>query len=256
MPVKIWNRDNGTLTNRVETSREDSYRGERYRSDAEALDREIDRMLDRAIELSASVEAAEAEEQAFIKRWAIGRALDESRLLQSKYLEPQETKALWQAIARKCRLGVRADGSAEKVWQELTPSRESDPTRLERDVFAVGLWLQEQEVAPAIAAFGGRFANAQRFYTRQAIRSLKLREALAAWIEHQPPLLRSKLSTTRSFMGVIKALTARFPGRGPGSAKRPVHYSDEELYAEVCKVLDPIAAELAPANAEPVLNAP
>ncbi len=256
MPVKIWNHENGNLTNSVATSREESYRGERYRSDAEALDQEIDQMLDRAVELLASIEAAEAEEQAFVKRWAVGRALDQSGLLQSEYLEPQETKALWQAIARKCRLGVRADGSPEKAWQELTPNRESDPTRLERDVFAVGLWLQEQELAPATVAFGGRFANAQKLYTRQAIRSLKLREALAAWIEHQPPWLRSKLSTTRSFMGVIKALTARFPGRGPGSAKRPVHYSNEELYAEVCKVLDPIANELASSDAEPVLKNP
>ena len=80
MPVKIWNHEDGKLTNRVETSRGDSYRGERYRSDAEALDRELDGMLDRALELSASAKVRGAEQQAFIKRWAVGRALMESGL--------------------------------------------------------------------------------------------------------------------------------------------------------------------------------
>ena len=51
MPVKIWNYVDGKLTNSVETSREHSFRGERYRSEAEALDCEIDQMLDRAVEL-------------------------------------------------------------------------------------------------------------------------------------------------------------------------------------------------------------
>ena len=100
MPVKIWNRDNGTLTNSVETSRRDSYRGERYRSDAEALDWEIDQMLDRAVALSA-YEAPEAAEPVFVRRWALGRALAESGLWESSYLElPEEEPSLWLAMAK------------------------------------------------------------------------------------------------------------------------------------------------------------
>ena len=120
MPVKIWNRDNGVLSSTVETLRPSSLRGELFRFEAEALDGEIDAMLDRAVELAADVETTEAEQRAFVKRWAVGRALMESGLLQSDYLDPGEQMSLWQAIARKCRLGVRADGSSEEAWQELT----------------------------------------------------------------------------------------------------------------------------------------
>ncbi len=254
MPVKIWNQADGKLTNSVETSRGDSYRGERYRLDAEALDWEIDQTLDRAVELSASVRATGTEQQAFVKRWAVGRALMESGLLQSNHLDPGEQKWLWQAIARKCRLGVRADGSSENAWHELTPHREPDPTRLERDVFAVGLWLQEQELATAMMAFGGSRTNAREIYRRGAIRTKNLRDVLARWFRELEPPQRSHLAKPGNFLPLARALAIRFPGRGPGSAKRPVHYSDEELYEEIRKVLDPVAAELTSAEAKPVLS--
>ena len=79
MPVKIWDKRNGQLTNSVATSRGDSYRGERYRPDAEALDEEIDRMLDRAVELSDLDEECHSL-ALFVRRWAMGRAFAESRL--------------------------------------------------------------------------------------------------------------------------------------------------------------------------------
>ena len=244
MPVKIWSLENGRLTNSVQTSLGGSFRGERYRHEAEALDMEIDHALDKAVELSSLARGA-ASEEVFVRRWALGRALAESGLLGSERLRPMEKdKWLWLAIDRKCRHGVRADGSAEETWRGLIPSRKSDPHRVDRDVFAVGLWLQEQEVASAGIAFGGKFGNAQKFYGRKAIRPLKLREALAKWMERQPDDLRSSLYKIKWFMRVMKALTARFPDRGPGSAKRPAHYSDEELYQEVCQALGPLADEV------------
>lgn len=256
MPVKVWKREDGKLTNSVETSLGDSYRGERYRSAADALDREVDRMLDRAVTLSAS-EISRATDPVFVRRWALGRALAESGLRQSMHLElPGEESSLWLAIARKCRLGVRSNGEMETSWGRLIPNRKSDPQRTDRDVFAVGLWLQEQDLPRASMAFGGKFGNAQKFYARKALRPPEVREALAGWMEHQDSTLRSDLSNIRWFARVMKALANRFPARGPGSAKRPVHYSDEELYEEIRKVLDPLAAELTSAEAEPVLSNP
>lgn len=256
MPVLLWNQAGDSLTSSVETSRQDSLRGEGFRADAEALDLEIDEMLDRAVELVTDVEMAEAEQRAFVKRWAVGRAVMESGLVQSEHLDPGEQMSLWQAIARKCRLGVRADGSSEKAWQELTPHREPDPTRLERDVFAVGLWLQEQELATAMMAFGGSRTNAREIYRRGAIRTKNVRDVLARWFGELEPSQRLTLTKPGNFLSLARALATRFPGRGPGSAKRPVHYSDEELYAEVCKVLNPIADELIPTDAEPAFKAP
>ena len=252
MPVKIWERLNGRLTSSVETSRKTSIGGEEYRSEAEALDQETDQMLDNAAMLANSAKADEAEHQVLLRRWAVGRSLNQSGLLQSKNLEPQERDLLWLAIARKCRLGIRADGAKEDSWQELIPTRTRDPKRIGRDVLAVGLWLQEQEFASAAITFAGRFGNAQKFYTRQGIRSLNLREALARWMECQDLTLRGQLSNIRWFKELIKTLAARFPARGPGSAKRPVHFSEEELFSEVCKVLDPLVTKLAQSERESV----
>lgn len=246
MPVKIWDRtDDGALTSRVETSRGDSYRGERYRADAEALDEEIDRMLDRAVALSAQASSLQSGQQSFVKRWSIGRALAESGLTESDHLEPAERRWLWLAIARKCRLGVRSDGKSEQGWGMLIPHRNADPGRIERDVFAMGRWLQEQDMESALTAFGASVTNVRALHSRGAIDSLNMRDALATWLGDLPPERRRELTGRDNFRQIVKALSLRFPARGPGSAKGPVHYSGEELREEVRALLNPIAAELA-----------
>ena len=245
MPVKIWNLENGQLTNSVKTSRDDSYRGEQYRGEAEALDEEIDRMLDQAAALSTGVSIAKIE-QPIVKRWAVGRALAESQILESAHLDPDDDKWLWLAIARKCRLGVRADGSTKEVWRGLIPDRESDPRRIERDVFAMGLWLQEQELKPTITTFGTNLKNAQQIHRRGALSSKKMRESLERWSADLSPRRRLELMKAENFEHLAKALARRFPARGPGSAKRPVHYSEDELFEEVRKVLDPVSADIVP----------
>ena len=257
MPVRIWDRTSeGALTSRVETSRSRSYRGERYRTDAEALDEEIDQMLDHAVELSECAPAVEVGQQSFVRRWSIGRALAESRLSESEHLETAERRWLWLAIARKCRLAVRSDGSPEESWSGLIPSRASDPRRIERDIFAMGRWLQEQEIKPAMASFGASLANAREIHRRGAINSKNLRDALAHWFGELAPALRSELTKNEYFVALAKALAKRFPARGPGSAKRPVHYSQNELHEEVSKVLEPIAASLTPESEAPVVGSP
>ena len=249
MPVKIWDRTgDGALTSRVETSRGRSFRGELYRTDAEALDEEIDRMLDYAVALSAHEPSLGTRQQAFVKRWSIGRALAESSLSESEYLEIAEQKWLWLAIARKCRLSVRSDGSPAESWRGLTPDRELDPTRIERDVFAMGRWLQEQEIEQATASFGASLTNAREIHRRGAINSKNLRDALARWFSGLSPERRAGLMKNTNFVQLAKALAKRFPTRGPGSAKRPVHYSEDELYEEVRKVLGPISANVTPSD--------
>ena len=249
MPVKIWDRTSGgALTSRIETSRSQSYRGERYRDDADALDEEIDRMLDHALALSACAPATGASQHSFVKRWSVGRALAESGLLESDHLEASEHKWLWLAIARKCRLSVRSDGTPEESWRGLIPHREIDPRRIELDVFAMGMWLQEQEIEQAIASFGASLTNAIEIHHRGAISSRVLRDALARWFGQLCPARRAELAKRGNFVRLVKALVKRFPARGPGSAKRPVHYAEDELFEEVRKVLDPIAAEKAPEN--------
>ena len=163
-------------------------------------------------------------------------------------MEVAEQKWLWLAIARKCRLIVRSDGSPAESWRGLIPDREVDPTRIERDVFAMGRWLQEQEIQQATASFGASLTNAREIHRRGAINSKNLRDVLARWFSELCAERRSDLTRNANFVQLAKALAKRFPARGPGSAKRPVHYTEDELYEEVCKVLDPISANVAPSD--------
>ena len=242
MPVKIWDiSPDGILTNSIHTTRRSTLRGEEFREEANALDRQLDQMLDRALELTSSVQTPGSESLAFAKRWSLGRALAESKVLDSPYLELDERKDLWTALARKCRLGIRASGEPEKDWIGLIPEREADPIYIERDVFSRGLWLQEQDLDQARLTFGSRLFNAKELHSRAAINSKQLRDALARWFDGASESRRRQLTTSKTFSHIAKALAARWPSRGPGSAKRPVHYSKNDLYAELCKVLDPLA---------------
>ena len=243
MPVKLWEDRNGVLSNAVLIGgmSRGSLQGEGRRPEAEALDAEVDAMLDKAVILYGEAKA-EQSRLSIVPRWVLGRAIEESGLLSSPNLDNREHAALWLAIDRKCRLGIRAGGTAEEAWRVLVPSKERDAERPDRDPFPVSLWLQEQDLDGTIDAFGGKYGNAQKLFMRTALRSLKLREVLAEWMCCQPDDVRVQLTNNKRFWGVIKALRARFPDRGPGSALRPVHYSREELYTEVCKVLDPLAA--------------
>ena len=124
MPVKIWDRmTDGALTSRVETSRSQSFRGERYRADADALDEEIDRMLDHAVNLSTCAHATEAGQQPFVKRWSIGRALVESKLLESNYLEASEQKVAVAVGSQKVQTGrpVRRKQGRKLARADTTP---------------------------------------------------------------------------------------------------------------------------------------
>ena len=257
MPVIIWEEHDGALRNQVETTRPDFFRGEGYRTEAreldQVIDQAIDHMLDRAVSLATLGEHPSATARDFVQRWSIGRALRESGLMESEHLDAEERKALWLAIARKCRIGVRADGSREDGWRRLIPKRTAEPERIERDIFAAGLWLQEQELDYAIKAFGASPANALRLLQRRSISVKNVRDALARWFTEMEPQRRATLTQPTNFKAIAKALAKRFPARGPGSAKRPVHYTDDALYTEMLAVLEPLAEELAPAPAPPSL---
>lgn len=238
MPVKIWKTDDyGRYTSSIVTSWRTELVGEEYRVQAEALDLQIDSVLDRAVELSETVSDEQGKSQEFVKRWAIGRAIRESGVLDSSHMATEQRKNLWLAMARKCRLGVRASSKLEERWRTLIPNRELEPQRLERDVFARGLWLQEQSCADAMATFNGSLALARQLYSRESLRSAKLRGALQRWFQELNPPQRSRMFRREQFIAVVKTLQKRWPSRGPGSAKRPAHFSDQELDCEVQRAL-------------------
>ena len=245
MPVLLWSKsDSGAHDGRVRTTRRYRFGEEEHRPVAEDLDREIDDMLDNALKLVISVEAESQAKLAFVRRWSLGRALSMSHLLKSTHLEPSENKFLWQALGAKCRLGIRNSGQTDPNWQELIPVREVDPERIERDVFARGLWLQDQELNDAQFTFGSSLTNAREVHNRSALRSLKLRISLQDWFQKMDAHNRSSLLAIKAFPHLVKALAKRWPGRGPGSAKQPVHYPQDELDGEVRRVLEPVARSI------------
>ena len=55
MPIKIWDIDgSGAYTSTIQTHRRTTLGGEEFRPEADALDANIDQVLDRATELAAS----------------------------------------------------------------------------------------------------------------------------------------------------------------------------------------------------------
>ena len=238
MPVKIWNQDDqGRYTSVIRTSLNSNLGGEEYRADAEELDAQIDTVLERATYLLSETTNKQHKRREFVKRWAIGRAITDSGILQSPHIASEPKVHLWLAMARKCRLGIRSTGVVEQHWSTLIPNRELEPKRIERDIFAIGLWLQEQELDDALDAFGERLANAREVHRREPLRSTNLRSALTRWFRALDPDQRSRLVRGREFVAIAKALQRRWPSRGPGSAKRPVHFSDDDLDRELRRVL-------------------
>ena len=102
MPVKVWERGaGGRYTSSIRTSRPTQLTGEEYRAEAEALDAQIDTVLDRAVELSAQRPDEQGKSREFVKRWAIGRAIAESGVLDSPHMASEQRIHLWLAMARK-----------------------------------------------------------------------------------------------------------------------------------------------------------
>ena len=236
MPVLIWDRDeNGGISSRVVTTRRSAFAGEEFRAEADQLDEKIDQTLNLAVELVSRL-ADQRRDSKFASRWALGRALAVSNILGADELEVDERKFLWLALSRKCRLGIHATGETSDLWKKLIPQRNTDPIRPELDVFTLGLWLQEQDFPEAKITLSNSLANANEMFRRKALSSLKMRRVLYRWL-CEARGLDSPL-TTKEFETIAKRLCKRWPSRGIGSAKQPIHYENqEELYSEVVELL-------------------
>ena len=247
MVVKMWDLDeSGNLTSSIRKEGQTGIRAEESRPQAEALDREIDILLDKAMNLLVQQDLNPRHTE-FAKRWAIGRAIAESGILDSPHLDPGERTDLWRAMARKCRLGVRHTGerNPKSKWKGLIPpNREMEPKRIEADILGLGMWLQEQDLEDAKLAFGQGLHNAKQIWSREALRSRNFRDALAAYFSEIGEKERDHLYVIPQYAQLTKALRSRWPSRGKGSAKRPVHYGPEDLLAETRRVLNPVVESL------------
>ena len=238
MPAKIWEASEEGLHSRVESDWEAAWTPEQFRADAEELDGELDTVLDRALERVAQ-ESAPAIPADFLRAWAVGRCLNESRVLESKALRRERPALLWKALASKCRAGARSDGTVEERWRKLRPQRAGEPRREggKLDYFEMCRWLAEQDLDDAADTFGGQVRNVWQMLERPTLRPLIVRRALLGCFGELPEEERRRLYERQTFAELMKTLRRRWPDRGPGSAKRPIHYSEEALRGELASFL-------------------
>jgi hypothetical protein len=234
MPAKIWEVGEEGLHSRVHSDWEAALTPEQFRGEAEELDRELDAILDRAIDRVAK-ESTHASSADFVRAWAVGRCLNESQVLDSTAMKRERPSLLWKALASKCRTGARSDGTVEERWRQLRPQRAGEPRREggRLDYFEMCRWLAGQDLADAVHTFGALVRNVWQMLERPTLRPLIVRRALLGSLGELPEEDRQRLYDRRTFAELMKTLRRRWPDRGPGSAKRPIHYSEAALQAEI-----------------------
>lgn len=246
MPVLMWlqNKDSKRYTT-IKTSWNTEFDGEEHRDLAEALDAEIDKVLDNAVKLMDSRLELGAQRE-FIRTWSMGRSIANSGILQHKAMQNEVRLNLWQAMEQKALLGIRSNGDTETGWRRVRSNVDHVISRPDRHLFEIGLWMQQQEFEDATIVFMGRSSNPERAFLRQSMRSLKIRQALQRWLSNQDDETLAWLSKTSNYVSIYKAVAKRWPDRGPGSAKRPEHYSQQRLDTELAKTLEPIIQQAKP----------
>lgn len=170
----------------------------------------------------------------------------ESGVFDSPALRNERRQLLWKALARKCRTGARSTREVDKRWLKLRRSSAREPRREggKLDYFEMCWWLAEQNLRDAIDTFGGSIRNVWQMLERPALQPIGVRRALRSWLDSQPECIKEKLLKQQMFAEMMKQLRKRWPGRGRGSAKRPVHYGEEAIKAEVSKLLVPFVNQI------------
>jgi hypothetical protein len=241
MPLKVWSLDDGALTSSILTNWTSTSVKEAYRPQAEELDSLLDHILDRAVRFSDDARAGSAD-ASFTKAWAVGKALDLPALQAHTAMQGEEIRFLWLVLAAKCRLGARSDGTTEPTWQSLRPAGSGAgrlPRREQRgrlDYFDMCVWLAEEPAEVAAATFGSSVRNAWQMFERPTLRAPIVRSALREWVSGLNPVDRLRVQEPQTFAGLMKALRSRWPARGPGSARQPVHMSAWEVRSTIAAI--------------------
>ena len=252
MPVLVWRDRDGVLGNSIRTDLRVALSAEEYRPEAEALDRDLDDLLDKAwhaLNIITRRANGKAHLDTLEQSWVLGRAVVVSETLCHEALFGEARTLLWEAITHKAWHGVRSNATRDLRWRELIPSRKyqwrknTDRKRLDRlyDFLEIGFWLSGEQLHEAGEIFGWDFNNARELYFRSSLRSIELRRAMLHWLRRQSPEFRDHIELSGNrvlFIQLAKSLQYRFPARGPGSALMPQHYPEDELREIVCKVLD------------------
>lgn len=238
MPVKVWSSVGGELYSEILTNWDVVVTAEERREEAEELDRYFDEVLDDAADSVAAVESA------FKRAHIIGMRFRRHNLFGHDQLKGEPRRFIWSALTQKCRFGARSDGRVEPRWETLIPPKRAKPVvrdAKELPYFEMCDWLAADSLEDAEFIFGGQISHAWQMLDRASLRTPEIRNALKVWLNSQDNENRQRLMERKAYREMMKALRSRWPDRGPGSARRPIHMDSDELQEEVAKVLDSVA---------------
>lgn len=249
MPVLVWSDRDDALGNSILSVRRFALSAEEYRPEAEALDQQLDAVLDMACHALTVVTAydnGKARFSTFEQVWVLGRAILISEAMRHEAMHGEDRVLLWQALTAKAWYGIRHDHRRESRWRELIPSKATKWQTQPKEASAyrfleVGIWLGEQQIHDAGEVFSWKYSNAYNLYACSSLRSYELRRAMLHWSRQQSHEVReiyAKSVRGSGFDIFQKALQKRFPARGPGSALMPQHYPEDELRSIVSETLD------------------
>ena len=250
MAVLVWSDRDGELGNSIRSGRRVALSAEEYRAEAEALDQELDKLLEmawQALTIITQRKNGKPRYNSFEQVWLLGRATHISGAPRHQALQGEARTLLWQALTPKAWYGIRHDGAREPRWRALIPARAKKWQDKPKETSAyhfleIGYWFRDQQLHDAGEVFGWYYSNAEALYFRSSLRSIELRRALLYWLRRQSPGIREELSKgyrgSSGFAIICKALIKRFPSTGPGSALLPQHYPEAELRDIVCATLD------------------
>lgn len=240
MPIKVWMEDAGSLVSSIKTNWDITLTREEHRRSAESLDRAFDRLLDGALEAVATLGSDHSDsDSAFVRAYGVGSVLRDFDPAAQPQLAREPERFVYWALATKCRLGARSDGTRDNRWRrELRPTADEPPRREGRrnDHFQMCQWLAQQPYEDASMLFGASVRNVWQMMERPTLKPLILRQCLADLLRGLEEEDRLKVTSTTRFPELMKALRSRWPARGFGSAKQPAHYGRSALAAE----LDPL----------------
>lgn len=250
MAVLIWSDRDGVLGNSIRSGRRVALSAEEFRPEAEALDRQLDDLLDmawQALTIITDQRNGKPKFNSFEQVWVLGRAVYVSEVMRHEAMQGEVRTLLWQALTPKAWYGIRHDGEREPRWRELIPKKADKWHKKpkENDTYhflEIGYWLREQQLHDAGEIFDRHYSNAEALYKGPTLRSLELRQAILQWLRRQSNEVHKEF--TKGYRGksyfakVCTALKERFPPTGPGSALLPQHYPEDELRDIVCAVLD------------------
>lgn len=246
MPIKVWSDSEGDLASQIWSNWDHVVTVEEHRTAAEELDHEFDLLLDTAAEnLQRDLGLFQERPSPFVQAHSVGSSLAEEDVLNHPSLLAEPEQFRWAALAIKCRLGARSNGTRTGQWSHLRPPNEAIPRREggrdrsgKGDYFQMCIWLAEQTLVEAADTFGGSIRNVWQMFDRPTLHPVDVRRGLLSWLERQSPTSKEQLTTTTSFPELMKVLVKRWPAKGPGSAWKPIHMSQGEIELQMNTLLD------------------